>query len=236
MDKKTQKEILKIVRKNYDEAADIFNDTRNRIGRSWDKLKELIVQVEDGSKILDVGCGNGRLLEIMGNKPVNYLGIDNSEKLLSIAREKINKNDSVVFKHGDILHLGKIEELDFDWVFCVAVLHHIPGKDLRLDAIRQLRNKINIKGRIVISVWNLWGQEKYRKIIFRYWLLKFIKKNKMDIGDILFDWKKGDGTILTKRYYHAFTKRELKRLVHRANLKIEKFIKDKYNYYLVLKK
>jgi hypothetical protein len=52
----------------------------------------------------------------------------------------------------------------------------------------------------------------------------------------LFDWKKSDGSAVSQRYYHAFTRRGLRKITKRANLKIEKLYKDKYNYYLVLKK
>ena len=38
--------------------------------------------------ILDVGCGTGLLLELFTLNPNKYLGIDPSEKMLDIAREK----------------------------------------------------------------------------------------------------------------------------------------------------
>ena len=58
----------------------------------------------------------------------------------------------------------------------------------------------------------------------------------MDFGDILFDWKNAKGEQISRRYYHAFSKNELKKLAIRAGFKIEKLYKDKYNYYLILEK
>ena len=55
----------------------------------------------------------------------------------------------------------------------------------------------------------------------------------MDFGDVFWDWKAPSGEAVSKRYYHAFTKRELKKLARAAGLKIQKIYKDKYNYYLV---
>ena len=40
--------------------------------------------------ILDIGCGTGLLLELFTLNPNKYLGIDPSEKMLDIAREKFN--------------------------------------------------------------------------------------------------------------------------------------------------
>jgi len=58
----------------------------------------------------------------------------------------------------------------------------------------------------------------------------------MDLGDLLFDWKNSAGQAVSQRYYHAFTKRELKKISKQAGLKIERLYQDKYNYYAVLTK
>ena len=59
MNKKTQKELLDIVKQNYEEIADQFSETRKK--HLWPELIELTKNIKEGSSILDVGCGNGRL-------------------------------------------------------------------------------------------------------------------------------------------------------------------------------
>jgi hypothetical protein len=118
----------------------------------------------------------------------------------------------------------------------VAVLHHLPGDDLRLEALKQMKSKAKPGGAIILTVWNFWSQPKYRRLIGKYWLLKFLGKHQMDSGDIIFNWKNSQGVALAERYYHAFTKRELSRLAKQADLTIDKLYKDNYNYYLILKK
>ena len=239
MDRQTQKNLLTLVKSSYEEIADQFNQTRKK--HLWPELIKLTKEIKTGDKILDVGCGNGRLLEAFGDKKVSYLGVDNSEKLINLAREnQKSKIKNRKFLVGDILDLGKIPEVNFDYVFSVALFHHLPGQDLRIAALRQLKNKVNENGKIIMVVWNLWSQPKLRKLIFRFALLKLIKKNlpagRMDFGDILFDWKNPDGEVQSRRYYHAFTKMGLKKIIKKAGLKIEKIYKDKYNYYAILKK
>lgn len=231
MDKQTQKNLLNIVKKNYEEISEQFNETRKKY--LWPELLKLTKNVKNGNKILDAGCGNGRLLEAFKNKRIQYLGIDNSIELIKHARAKYPKQEFIV---NDILALGKIPEINFDYVFCVAVLQHIPSKDLRIAALRQLKNKVKPDGKIIITVWNLWSQAKFRKLILKFAILKLIKKNKMDLGDILFDWKNPSGQVISRRYYHAFTKRQLKKIIKKAGLKIDKIYKDKYNYYAILSK
>lgn len=235
MDKQTEKNLLKLVKRNYEEIAADFNNTRKK--ELWPELIKLAGQVKGGSRVLDAGCGNGRLAASLVSKKIYYLGVDNSIELIKTARKNYKlRITNYEFKTCDILELDKIPETDFDYIFCVAVLHHLPGSESRLKALEQLKNKINNNGRIIITVWNLWAQAKFRRLILKCALLKFLGKNKLDFGDILFNWKNNRGEKISRRYYHAFTKNELKKLAVRAGLKIEKSYKDQYNYYFILKR
>ena len=231
MNKKTEKELLSIVKRNYIEIADHYSETRKK--HLWPELIKLTENIKAGGKVLDVGCGSGKLLTAFENKEINYLGIDPCQELLNSAKTQF---PDFKFNTGDIINLGDINELDYDYVFCIAVLQHIPGKDMQIKALRQLKNKVSQNGKIILSVWNIWNQEKYQKLIWKFWLLKLIGKNKMNFGDILFDWKNPAGTSISKRYYHAFTIFELKRLIKKSGLKIGKIYKDEYNIFAVLGK
>jgi len=253
MDKQTQKNLLGLVKRNYEEIAADFDNTRKKY--LWPELLELVSMVKDGDNVLDVGCGNGRFLRAFGEKKINYLGVDSSEALIQLAKKNFldsrlrgNDKDGVVARNdkwavGDILELDKLPEHDFDYIFCVAVLHHLPGEDLRVQALKQMKDKLKSGGKIIITVWNLWNQPKFRKLIFKYAWLKLFGKNppageagKMDFGDILFGWKNNKGEEVSQRYYYAFTKRKLRRISEMAGLKVKRLYKDKYNYYLILEK
>ena len=248
MDKQAQKSLLELVKRNYEEIAVDFDTARKKY--LWPELIKLTDVVKDGDRVLDAGCGNGRLAEAFFGKNIEYLGVDNSEKLIELAKKnyirEIASSPSTAPRNdkwaiADTLELDKLPERDFDFIFCIAVLHHLPGSGLRLKALEQMKNKAKPGGKIILTVWNLWSQQKFRKLIFKYSLLKLIGKSppageagKMDFGDILFDWKNNKGERISRRYYHAFVKNELKNLAIRAGLKIEKLYKDEYNYYLIL--
>ncbi len=229
MNKDKQNEILKIVKANYEEIAETFDETREK--PIWPPLLEMLKGVGRGERVLDVGCGNGRILKALSEQGAEYIGVDQSRRLVDICRQKYPKSK---FERLDIASLGDLSEYDFDWVFCVAVLHHLPGFDLRLQALKQLKNKIKDDGRIVLTVWNMWSEEKFRKMIWKFFLLKLLRRNQMDFGDVLFDWKRGG--VTSKRYYHAFRSCELKKLAKKAGFKIDRIFRDRFNYYLVLKK
>ncbi len=232
MNKQAQQKLLALVRKNYQEIAEEFHQTRQN--QLWPEIKRIASQVPAGSRVLDVGCGNGRLGTALGQN-IKYFGVDISPKLIEIAQKNI-KNPNCQFIVGDLLELDKIDQLQnqlFDFIFCLAVLHHIPGSDLRLKALSQMANKLKPQGKIIISVWNLWARAEKRKLIFKFAWRKLRQQHSYGWGDIIFGWGK-DKT--SQRYYHAFCAWELRRLAAKASLKIEKLYKDKYNYYLILKK
>ncbi len=229
MDKQTENNLLKIVQRNYDEIADDFSETRKKV--LWPEIAKLAGMVKNGDKVLDAGCGNGRLLPAFAEKKISYLGVDGSEKLIEIAKKKNAK-----FQVGDILKLDKLPEKNFDYVFCVAVLHHLPGKESRVRALEQMKNKLKPGGKIILTIWNLWARKRFRRLILKFFLLKLAGKNKMDAGDILFSWKNGKGAEASERYYHAFTENGLKKIVASAGLEMEKIYKDEYNYYTILRK
>lgn len=80
---------------------------------------ERLMQPE--GKVLEIGCGVGRLMED------GYSGIDISEEMLKIARERKPKCE---FKLTDGRTIPYPDE-SFDVVYCVLVFQHLP-----LEAVR----------------------------------------------------------------------------------------------------
>jgi len=231
MDKKTSDNLLKLVKTSYNQIADDFNTTRQK--PIWPELIKITKNIDDSlvhKTVLDVGCGNGRLAELFFNRNISYLGVDNCANLLNLAKNNYQPN---AFVEGDVLELSQVNGHNFDYVFCVAVLHHLPGTKLRLEALKQLKSKTKPGGTIVVTVWNMWSQKKFRHLIAKFLFLKLLGKHTMDFGDIIFNWGSSAGS---ERYYHAFTNKELKKLIKQADLKLDQLYHDKYNYYLILKK
>jgi len=229
--------LLDLVKRNYNEIAADFDITRQK--EIWPEIKTLVVNLKAGDKILDAGCGNGRLLEVLTDKRIDYLGLDNSKELLKLAQKNYPKQK---FLLGDILELSAVTVNNFDYIFCLAVLQHIPSQERRVRVLKELKSKLNPKGQIIISSWNLWQaksrQHNYCWLIFYQWffgLFGLAKYPRLDFGDLIFPWKNSRGEITSQRYYHAFSARELKNLVKEAGLKISYLKKDDFNYWLILK-
>lgn len=201
--------LLQKTKEDYNLIAEDFSSTRSFI---WPELNVLTNYVKDYEKVLDLGCGNGRLFEIFKNKEIEYFGIDNSEKLIGIAKKNI---PFINFQIADALKLPFPDNY-FDKVFSVAVLHHIPSKEFRLQFFKEIKRVLKPKGELILTVWGLWRNKRFLKLIFRFNLLKIFKKTKLDINDIFVPWQNK-----TDRYIHCFTKTELKKLTKESGLKVE---------------
>ncbi len=227
MKKEIKEKLLSIVQNNYEEIAEDFSQYRSR--PMWPEITHLAQKVLNNSSVLDLGCGNGRLLGVWKSKKINYLGIDSSKNLIKIAQEKYPQNDFLIKNLFEIEN-WKINK-KFDYIFLIAVLQHIPSQEERIRMLKSLKNFLKPDGQIIMSNWNLWVSPKHKKLLYKNIFKKIIGQNKMDVGDILFRWRNEKSL----RYYHVFTKRELEKLFKKVDLKIEKLYKDDYNYYAVLK-
>ncbi|MCF7795174.1 class I SAM-dependent methyltransferase [Patescibacteria group bacterium] len=230
MKKKKQQEILNLVKNNYQNIAKHFSQTREQ--RMWPEIVDVCRNISADTKVLDVGCGNGRLVnELEGS--IDYLGVDNSKSLIDIAKEKYEDNKKYNFKVLDVFEIDKLEE-KYDYIFLVAVLQHIPSTELRVKALNKIQSVLKEQGEIIISVWNLIDNKKYKSQLKKSKYLNFFKG--LDPRDLLFYWKNSQGEKISLRYYHAFTAKELKKLFAECELKIKSFQKTKDNFYIVLKK
>jgi ubiquinone/menaquinone biosynthesis C-methylase UbiE len=88
------------------------------------KISQL-VNLQDGMKVLDVGCGTGSLLkELAGSgKELNLYGIDLSPEMINAARAKLKDGNHVELYERSAADLP-FESNYFDYVVCMNSLHH----------------------------------------------------------------------------------------------------------------
>lgn len=229
MKKEYAKYLLEKTRNDYNAIASDFSSTRRFV---WKGLEPLYHYASSGDKVLDLGCGNGRLLQIFRDIDISYTGIDSSDKLIEIAKKTYPNSTFLV---ADALHLPFTTN-NFDKIYSVAVLHHIPSENLRLEFLKGIKRVLHPGGSVILTVWDLWRGRGW-KLNLKYGLLKILGLSKLDFKDVFVPWRKKH-----KRYVHCFTKKELVKLVEKAGFKVRDvgFLEMKEggerNIYIVAKK
>lgn len=208
MRKKYAEYLLRKTKKDYNKIADQFSSTRRFL---WNDLLSLVQYTIPGDRILDLGCGNGRLFQVLKDKDVNYLGVDFSEKLIEIAKAKY---PGVKFQITDALNLPFPNNY-FDKIYSIAVLHHIPSEEFRLKFLEEAKRVLKPEGFLILTVWKL-SQLKSVKLILKYAILKILGLSHLDFGDVFVPWGK-----TCQRYIHNFSEKELKKLLEKSGFKVK---------------
>lgn len=211
----------------YDFMAEKFSQTRKYFWRDLEFIKEYS---KDDDKILDFGCGNGRLLEILSEKNICYYGVDVSEKLIEIAKSKYLSENTSFLKLDPSQESLPFADNFFNAVYSVAVFHHFPGKEYRKQMAKELFRITKPGGYVVVTVWNLWSKKYIRNIIAN-WQNKLFGKSNLDWNDCQIIFKDNEGNDF-KRYHHAFRNREIENLFSKAGFMTEILKKGKNIIYI----
>ncbi len=195
------------VRRTYNEISKHFSETRNT---PWLEFEYFRKYVNKNDRILDLGCGNGRVYEFFKDYGITYYGLDISEKLINIAKKKYPEPN---FKVGNMINLP-YENNFFDTVWMIASFHHLRDKKERIQTLKEIKRVLKENGILIITVWNLY-QIKYLKYVINGVYDRLNGKTKK-INDLFIPWKKKDSTKI-HRYYHAFLPNELFELIKRED-------------------
>jgi len=197
MNKETAKKILDKVKRDYTQTARV----RQKI---WMEEKSLIKNIKNGDTVLDLGCGQGRIVPLLKNKKVNYLGLDNCSVLLKNAQDR---HPDYKFIRQDLVNLD-LPKKSFDVILLIATLHQIPSNKLRKKVLKDVYKLLKPGGLLLMTNWN---SASYRNKI---------KAKDLEEGDYYIRWRTKKKFI--NRYYHQFTLTELSGLLKLAKFSIKK--------------
>ena len=212
----------------YDLQAEKFSKTRKRPWPEFFYIAEEVEKIlskQDRVKILELGCGDGRLYRFLEEKfpgKLDYVWVDLSENLIKIAKKeswelRTEIWESFLFLNTDMLsYLENEESLKFDLVVWVASFQHIPTNWERLLILKHIYRVLKYWWKIVLFNWSFskWFFKKYNFQILKSFLLFLLSLWMKPMNDIYVPWK--DDWKTYYRYYHIFFLFELKKLLKQA--------------------
>jgi ubiquinone/menaquinone biosynthesis C-methylase UbiE len=130
-----------------------YDNTLGKIGRHHQLLNRVVElsNVENGAKVLDVGCGTGLLsLKFLEKADCFITAVDSSPEMLSIFGDKIKKlslSDRISCKLEDATLLD-FKPDSFDVVASTVALHHLKDKS---PAIEKIHGVLKPEGRFILG-------------------------------------------------------------------------------------
>jgi ubiquinone/menaquinone biosynthesis C-methylase UbiE len=137
---------------------------------SWDAIRSLHVAdsaVEHAmrellgasvGRLVDIGTGTGRMIELFGDAASHVIGIDRSPEMLRLARAKLDGRGAHELRQGDIAALP-LPDSSADTVILHQVLHFIPAPEAALSEAARL---LAPGGRILIADFAPHDREELR--------------------------------------------------------------------------
>ncbi len=107
-------------------------------------------------KLLDLGCGTGRLDLHFARKGFDCTGVDLSPEMLAHAeRNATAAGLAIHYQLGNIVDLANVPEASFDYAACLfSTLGMVRGPENREAAIRSVARVLKPGGRFVLHVHN----------------------------------------------------------------------------------
>lgn len=220
MNAETARKLLALNRTFYAAFARPFADSRSVTDPV---LTSILPYIPPRARVLDVGCGNGRLAALLDRERpgATCVGIDAAPELIELARAQMQRLAHITaeFHVADIVEPGWVERVanpPYDAVVCLAVLHHLPGFELRARILGEMAALLAPGGCVILSVWQFLDAPRLQRKIAP-WSEVDIAVEALEPGDYLLDWRRGGRGL---RYVHLVDEAEVERLAAASGLRV----------------
>jgi SAM-dependent methyltransferase len=202
---------------NYDNFAETFSNSRKNM--KWQEIEYFLefLKWKENLDILDVWCGNGRLLDILIENDIkfnSYLWVDSSVELINEAKKLHNVDNykqEICFLEWDMSELNLIIWCKFDAIFFVASFHHLENVDERRLAL--IFAKGLLKEEWMIFMTNRALESKLNKEKYK---TSKIPNSTNEFWSPDFEIKIWEFA----RFYHSFSLEELEYLAKSVNIEL----------------
>ncbi len=219
-------------KKIYDILALDYHKKRFYPWKDFELFFNVLIQrgVSFNGYNVDLGCANGRNFEIFLQSDIKLIGIDNSIEFLKISRNRIASGNNYTMKERRSIELIQsdinaipIRTETVDNIFSIAAIHHIKNIHNRDHVLEQIYAILKNNGFLFLTLWRKY-QKKYRNYFIIDWFKRLyssryrMTQSKLDLeefGDKLIPWTISKENLTYNRFYHFFSRKELKKLLQR---------------------
>ncbi len=151
----------------------------DNVASEWDRIKHNYIQdmlpfmvatnfIQSGAVAADIGTGTGEVLLTLAESAGKVLGIDSSERMLDVCRDRIaqSKLDNVELRLGDAEALP-LDDAECDTVFSSMLLHHLASPQ---QGIAEMSRALAPGGKVVIIDLVRHTNDWTREVMADLWL------------------------------------------------------------------
>src|SRR5271165_609221 len=95
---------------------------------------------------LEIGCGPGRLMRPLSRHFKEIHGVDVSDAMIGLARERLRETPNAFPHHSSGSDLKLFPAEKFDYVYSYAVFQHIPSAEVVFQYLREARRVLKTGG------------------------------------------------------------------------------------------
>jgi ubiquinone/menaquinone biosynthesis C-methylase UbiE len=118
-------------------------------------LRESEIPFDGSEKMLEIGCGIGRMTRYFARRFKEVHGIDVSPEMISRATEHLKEALNVSLHVGNGRDLGGFADGSFDFAFSYITFQHIPSVAITSEYIREAGRVLQRGGHFYFQVNNL---------------------------------------------------------------------------------
>lgn len=173
--------------------------------------------------LADLGCGTGRLLLPFARQGFHALAVDLSLPMLRVVGQKARREGLRIDRlQANLVELDCLRDRSVDYCICMfSTLGMIRGHAHRQRVVEHVHRILKPGGLFVLHVHNRWHNLFDPQA--RSWLIKNLLTARLgadlEPGDKYFDYRG-----IPQMFLHAFSRRELRRLLTVAGLEIRQVI------------
>lgn len=110
-----------------------------------DEVLHSVISTEKKAKVLEIGCGTGRLSEFIAPHVQTLHAVDISEKMILQAQQRLHTLTNAVFTATDGMSF-QLEDDSIDVVFSYIVFQHMPSIDIVQKNINEISRILKSSG------------------------------------------------------------------------------------------